>query len=106
MLPRSRQTLFFSAPLFPEIRRLADEPFQFNLAVSLHGATDEVRGKMPEIYVSLKPGFAPSDDIRRRVVEAIEFMPDAGAFVAMGVFLLLLVEGLVWAWQKGVLTWK
>jgi NADH-quinone oxidoreductase subunit A len=24
----------------------------------------------------------------------------------MIVFLLLLVEGLVWAWQKGVLTWK
>jgi NADH-quinone oxidoreductase subunit A len=30
----------------------------------------------------------------------------AGAFVAMMVFLLLLVEGLVWAWKKGVLTWK
>ena len=31
---------------------------------------------------------------------------NAGAFIAMMVFLLLLVEGLVWAWQKGVLTWK
>ena len=30
----------------------------------------------------------------------------AGAFVAMIVFLLLLAEGLFWAWQKGVLTWK
>lgn len=29
-----------------------------------------------------------------------------GAFVAMMVFLLLLVEGLVWAWRKGVLTWR
>jgi NADH-quinone oxidoreductase subunit A len=29
----------------------------------------------------------------------------AGAFVAMMVFLLLLVEGLVWAWRKGVLAW-
>ena len=29
-----------------------------------------------------------------------------GAFSAMMVFLLLLVEGLAWAWQKGVLTWK
>ncbi len=29
-----------------------------------------------------------------------------GAFVAMLVFLLLLVEGLAWAWQKGVLTWR
>ena len=30
----------------------------------------------------------------------------AGAFIAMMVFVLLLVEGLVWAWCKGVLTWK
>src|SRR5437879_7784278 len=30
----------------------------------------------------------------------------AGAFVAMMIFLLLLVEGLIWAWQKGVLNWK
>ena len=30
----------------------------------------------------------------------------AGAFVAIMIFLLLLVEGLVWAWQKGVLSWK
>jgi NADH-quinone oxidoreductase subunit A len=29
-----------------------------------------------------------------------------GAFLAMMLFLLLLVEGLVWAWRKGVLTWK
>src|SRR3989441_10807404 len=30
----------------------------------------------------------------------------AGAFIAMLVFLLLLVEGLAWAWQKGVLSWE
>jgi NADH-quinone oxidoreductase subunit A len=29
-----------------------------------------------------------------------------GAFVAMMIFLFLLVEGLAWAWMKGVLTWK
>jgi len=29
-----------------------------------------------------------------------------GAFLAMMVFLLLLVEGLAWAWMKGILTWK
>ena len=29
-----------------------------------------------------------------------------GAFAAMMVFMLLLVEGLVWAWRKGVLTWR
>jgi NADH-quinone oxidoreductase subunit A len=47
-------------------------------------------------------------------VETIFLLPFAvaftrlsvGAFVAMIVFLLLLVEGLAWAWQKGVLTWK
>jgi NADH:ubiquinone oxidoreductase subunit 3 (subunit A) len=47
-------------------------------------------------------------------VETIFLLPFAvafgglspGAFVAMIVFLLLLVEGLVWAWAKGVLTWK
>jgi NADH-quinone oxidoreductase subunit A len=30
----------------------------------------------------------------------------AGAFVAILIFLLLLLEGLVWAWRKGFLTWK
>jgi NADH:ubiquinone oxidoreductase subunit 3 (subunit A) len=47
-------------------------------------------------------------------VETIFLLPFAvsftglsvGAFVAMIVFLLLLVEGLAWAWQKGVLTWE
>src|SRR5688572_15027156 len=29
-----------------------------------------------------------------------------GAFLAMAVFILLLAEGLVWAWLKGLLTWK
>jgi NADH-quinone oxidoreductase subunit A len=28
-----------------------------------------------------------------------------GAFLAGMLFVLLLVEGLVWAWRKGVLTW-
>ena len=47
-------------------------------------------------------------------VEAIFLLPFAvsfagltvGACIAMLVFLLLLAEGLAWAWQKGVLTWK
>src|SRR5216117_131554 len=30
----------------------------------------------------------------------------AGAFLAMMVFVLLLAEGLAWAWMKGVLSWK
>lgn len=28
-----------------------------------------------------------------------------GAFIAIMIFVLLLVEGLAWAWLKGVLTW-
>ncbi len=46
-------------------------------------------------------------------VEVIFLLPFAvaftgltmGAAIAMLVFLLLLAEGLVWAWQKGILTW-
>ena len=46
-------------------------------------------------------------------VEAIFLVPFAvaftglpvGAFVAMLVFILLLLEGLVWAWSKGCLEW-
>jgi NADH:ubiquinone oxidoreductase subunit 3 (subunit A) len=46
-------------------------------------------------------------------VEAIFLLPFAvaftgltvGAAIAMLIFLLLLVEGLVWTWRKGVLTW-
>jgi len=46
-------------------------------------------------------------------VEVIFLLPFAvaftgltmGASIAMLVFLLLLAEGLVWAWQKGILTW-
>jgi NADH:ubiquinone oxidoreductase subunit 3 (subunit A) len=47
-------------------------------------------------------------------VETIFLLPFAvsflhlsvGAFLAMMLFVLLLAEGLVWAWKKGVLTWK
>jgi NADH-quinone oxidoreductase subunit A len=47
-------------------------------------------------------------------VEAVFLLPFAVAFtglelgagVAMLVFVLLLAEGLVWAWHKGVLSWR
>jgi len=47
-------------------------------------------------------------------VETIFLLPFAAAFttlplsafIAILVFLLLLVEGLVWAWAKGILEWK
>jgi NADH:ubiquinone oxidoreductase subunit 3 (subunit A) len=46
-------------------------------------------------------------------VESIFLIPFAvaftglpvGAFIAILIFLLLLLEGLVWAWGKGLLTW-
>jgi len=46
-------------------------------------------------------------------VEAVFLLPFAVAFTGLGaaacaamlVFVLLLVEGLAWAWAKGVLTW-
>jgi acetyl-CoA synthetase len=33
---------------------------------------DDVRGRAVEMYVSLKPGFAPSDDIAEKVIDASE----------------------------------
>jgi NADH:ubiquinone oxidoreductase subunit 3 (subunit A) len=46
-------------------------------------------------------------------VEAVFLLPFAvafngltvGASIAMLIFLLLLAEGLVWTWRKGILTW-
>ncbi len=35
---------------------------------------DEIKGKMPEIYISLKPGYAPSEQIKKDVIAAIEDM--------------------------------
>lgn len=47
-------------------------------------------------------------------VETIFLLPFAvaftglgvGAFVSLMVFLFMLVSGLVWAWKKGILTWR
>jgi NADH-quinone oxidoreductase subunit A len=47
-------------------------------------------------------------------VEAVFLLPFAVAFTGLGVaaclamlvFVLLLIEGLAWAWAKGVLTWQ
>ena len=42
----ARKITISTSGLAPQIRKLADEPLQFRLALSLHGATDEVRGKI------------------------------------------------------------
>jgi 23S rRNA (adenine2503-C2)-methyltransferase len=42
----ARKITISTSGLAPEIRKLAEEPLQFRLAVSLHGATDETRNKI------------------------------------------------------------
>ena len=42
----ARKITISTSGLAPQIRRLAEEPLQFRLAISLHGATDEVRNRI------------------------------------------------------------
>jgi 23S rRNA (adenine2503-C2)-methyltransferase len=42
----ARKITVSTSGLAPQIRRLADEPEQFRLAISLHGATDQTRSKI------------------------------------------------------------
>ncbi|MEO6182552.1 MAG: 23S rRNA (adenine(2503)-C(2))-methyltransferase RlmN, partial [Verrucomicrobiota bacterium] len=42
----ARKITISTSGLAPQIRKLADEPLQFRLAISLHGATDETRIKI------------------------------------------------------------
>ncbi|MDE3068944.1 MAG: 23S rRNA (adenine(2503)-C(2))-methyltransferase RlmN [Verrucomicrobiota bacterium] len=42
----ARKITVSTSGLAPQIRRLAAEPFQFRLAISLHGATDAVRNQL------------------------------------------------------------
>ena len=45
----ARKITISTSGLVPQIRKLADEPLQFRLAISLHGATDDVRAKIMPI---------------------------------------------------------
>jgi 23S rRNA (adenine2503-C2)-methyltransferase len=45
----ARHITVSTSGLAPQIKKLADEPLQIRLAVSLHGATDEVRNKIMPI---------------------------------------------------------
>lgn len=45
----ARHITVSTSGLAPQIRKLADQPLQIRLAVSLHGATDEVRGQIMPI---------------------------------------------------------
>src|SRR2546430_10861846 len=45
----ARHITLSTSGLAPQIKKLADEPLQIRLAVSLHGATDEVRNQIMPI---------------------------------------------------------
>jgi 23S rRNA (adenine2503-C2)-methyltransferase len=45
----ARKITISTSGLAPQIRKLADEPFQFRLAISLHGATDPTRDRIMPI---------------------------------------------------------
>lgn len=45
----ARRITISTSGLVPEIRKLADEPIQFRLALSLHGASNEVRSRIMPI---------------------------------------------------------
>src|SRR5205823_3470536 len=45
----ARHITVSTSGLAPQIRKLADEPLQIRLAISMHGATDEVRGQIMPI---------------------------------------------------------
>ena len=45
----ARHITVSTSGLAPQIKKLADEPLQIRLAVSLHGATDEVRNQIMPI---------------------------------------------------------
>src|SRR5204862_7192321 len=45
----ARKITISTSGLVPQIRKLADEPLQFRLAISLHGATDDVRANIMPI---------------------------------------------------------
>ena len=42
----ARKITISTSGLAPQIRKLAEDPLQFRLAISLHGATDQVRGQI------------------------------------------------------------
>jgi 23S rRNA (adenine2503-C2)-methyltransferase len=42
----ARKITISTSGLVPQIKKLADEPLQFRLAISLHGATDDVRNQI------------------------------------------------------------
>ncbi len=74
----ARRVTISTSGLAPQIRQLAAEPFSFRLAISLHGATDEVRGQIMPInrkypLAELLPAIAEFSQTHGRMV-TLEFI--------------------------------
>jgi len=64
----ARKITISTSGLVPQIRKLANEPLQFRLAISLHGATDEVRNRIMPVNrkFPLKELAAACEDYQNR----------------------------------------
>jgi 23S rRNA (adenine2503-C2)-methyltransferase len=71
----ARKITISTSGLAPQIRKLADEPLQFRLAISLHGATDETRNKIMPVNrkYPLAELAAACEDYQRRKDRMITF---------------------------------
>ncbi len=71
----ARKITISTSGLAPQIRRLAEEPLQFLLAISLHGATDETRNKLMPVNrkYPLAELTAACEDYQRRKDRMITF---------------------------------
>jgi len=78
----ARKITISTSGLAPQIRKLAGEPEQFHLAVSLHGATDEVRNKIMPVNrkYPLKELVAACEDYqtKKRRMLTFEYILIAG----------------------------
>jgi 23S rRNA (adenine2503-C2)-methyltransferase len=71
----ARKITVSTSGLAPQIRKLADEPLQFRLAVSLHGATDEIRNRIMPVNrkYPLRELMAACDYYQKRKARMITF---------------------------------
>ena len=71
----ARKITISTSGLAPQIRRLAGEPLQFRLAISLHGATDEVRNRIMPVNrkYPLKELVSACEDYQREKGRMITF---------------------------------
>src|SRR5687767_13021845 len=71
----ARKITVSTSGLVPQIRKLAGEPLQFRLAISLHGATDETRNKIMPVNrkYPLKELIAACDHYQQKKNRMITF---------------------------------